>query len=89
MKTMVCRRRPAARASRLSATNCAAISAAERLRSKRDFAVAQKSQPIAQPTCDEMQPATRQPAGVGISTDSTVRPSASRSSNLTVPSPEC
>jgi len=59
MKTKVCKRRPAARASRRSARNCSTISPLLRLRSKPVFVVAQKSQPIAQPTCEETQPAAR------------------------------
>jgi hypothetical protein len=77
---------PRAMASRRSARNCSTISPAVRLRSKPVFVVAQKSHPIAQPTCDERQPAARSGRKSGISTDSTVRPSARRSSSLVVPS---
>ena len=86
MKTRVCSLRPTAFASRRSARNCSTISPAVRLRSKPVFVVAQKSHPIAQPTCEERQPAARSARKSGISTDSTVRPSPRRSSNLVVPS---
>lgn len=49
-------------------------------------AVAQKSQPIAQPTWDDRQPAARSGRSPGISTASIVAPSRQRSSSLTVPS---
>ena len=50
MKTTVCSLRPVLAASRRSAKNCSTISPALRLRSKPVLVVAQKSQPMAQPT---------------------------------------
>ena len=46
--------------------------------------VAQKTQPRAQPTCEEMHRVRRRPSG--ISTDSIASPSASFHKNFSVPS---
>jgi len=58
------------------------------LRSKPVFVVAQKSQPIAQPTCDETHPAALSGRKSGIKTDSTVFPSPSLRRSFVVPSPD-
>ena len=47
---------------------------------------AQKSHPMAQPICDETQPAARSGRCEGIKTVSTAPPAANSSSSLTVPS---
>src|SRR5436190_5197641 len=65
---------------------CPAISPAVRLRTSPIFPVRQKAHAIAQPTCVEMQKVID---GVsGMNTDSTLRPSLSRSRNFCVPSIE-
>jgi hypothetical protein len=70
-----------------SLRNWSTISLAMRLRSSPDFVLAQKSQPIAQPICDDTHPAVMLSRKVGIRTASAVPPPAKPSRSLTVPSP--
>ena len=71
---------------RASARTCPAISPAVRLRTSPILPVRQNAQPMAQPTCVEMQKVC---AGVsGMKTDSIWRPSPSRRTNFRVPSSE-
>ena len=72
--------------SRAASTTCCTISPALRLRSRPIRAVMQKSQPIAQPTCVEMQSVVCD--SPGISTASISCPSSRRKTYLVEPSAE-
>ena len=86
MKTMVRSVRPRAAASRRRTRNWSTISPEVRLRSNPALPVAQKSHPIAHPTCDDTQPAALSALWAGMRTDSTEWPSESRMRSFAVPS---
>ena len=77
MKTAPVTRRPCDRAISRAWTHWSTISQVARFRRLGIRAVAQKSQAIAQPTCDERQTLTAPGLWSGIRTVSTARPSAS------------
>ena len=66
--------------------NCSTISPAERLRTRPPRALAQKSQPMAQPTWEEMQAAARSGRKEGMRTDSTFWESSISMRSFSVPS---
>jgi len=88
MKTTLLSRSPRARSSEEKRAACSKISASLRSRRKPICPVAQKVQPIAQPTCDEMH-AVRRRSSYGISTDSMSDPSWQRQRRFCVPSLDC
>mmetsp|Transcript_55979 Transcript_55979/g.121865 ORF Transcript_55979/g.121865 Transcript_55979/m.121865 type:complete len:229 (+) Transcript_55979:951-1637(+) len=87
MKTTLESRSSLARSSVANRAACSKISSADKLRLKPICPVAQKVQPMAQPTWDEMQ-AVRLFVSYGISTDSMSWPSARRHKRFCVPSRE-
>ena len=86
MKTAPVTRRPCALARSRAWTSWSRISQVARLRRRGIRAVAQKTQPIAQPTCDDRQTLTAPGLCSGIKTVSTARPSAVRKRSFWKPS---
>ena len=82
MKTAPVTRRPCDRARSRAWTHWSTISQVARLRRVGIRAVAQKAQPIAQPTCDERQTLTAPGLCSGIRTVSTARPSCGQEPEL-------